>query len=37
MNIQFGQVIDGIEVVEKISNVETHFDRPKINVVMKIK
>jgi len=33
----FGQVIDGIEVVEKISNVETHFDRPKINVVMKIK
>jgi len=33
----FGQVIEGIEVVEKISNVETHFDRPKINVVMKIK
>lgn len=32
----FGEVIEGFDIVEKISNVETHFDRPKINVVMKV-
>lgn len=32
----FGEVINGFEVVEKISNVETKYDRPKINVVLKI-
>ncbi len=32
----FGEVIDGFDVIEKISHVETKYDRPRINVVMKI-
>lgn len=32
----FGEVIEGFDIVEKISNVETRYDRPKINVVMKV-
>jgi len=33
----FGEVVDGIEVVDKIAAVETKNERPKIDVIMKLR